>query len=68
MKKLLLTVVLLITTVGCVHQNADITDVNKAIQFCESRGGIKQLRIFAMGTSMVSCANGEQSHLEEVTL
>lgn len=65
--KITLLLVLLITQ-GCFYQIADMTDIKKAQQFCQSKGGVKTIRVSFIGNETVICVDGEQKLLDNVVL
>lgn len=68
MKNILIVLILSFVLSGCYYQKADITDIKKATQFCNDKGGIKHIVINMMGEEHVSCVNGADESLMNVTL
>ncbi len=53
---------------GCLHQNADETDILKALAYCRERGGIKHIRIEFSGNEKAICTNGDGIYLDALIL
>ncbi len=45
---------------GCIYQNVDCTEIAKALQFCESRGGVKRIQEHFIAATYIECWNGDE--------
>lgn len=53
---------------GCFYQTVDITDIKKATQQCEGRGGIKLISSSWVGREVVDCVDGFSQDVNNVVL
>lgn len=56
--KLILVILLTISSTGCVYQSANNTDLRKAVSFCGGVGNIASLTINMFGQEVVKCMDG----------
>lgn len=56
--------ILLLTLSGC-YQVTDITDINKSIDFCKDKGGVKDIRVDMISQEYTACVNGDTIFLSE---
>ena len=62
-KKILLSI-LLLTLSGC-YQVTDITDINKSIDFCKDKSGVKNIIVDMMAQEYTECINGDGIFLHD---
>ena len=65
--KVIAIVIISILLIGC-YQSADITDVLKATQFCEDKGGLKSITVYISGAETASCVNGAAESINKIKL
>ena len=61
-------ILLTLSLSGCIYQKASSVDIEKAISFCSSRGGITNLFIHISGDEVVICKNTEKTNLDKYKL
>jgi hypothetical protein len=53
---------------GCFYQNTNKIDIQKAIKFCGSVGGIYEIKAWWDGKERIKCTDFTSTKTEEVTL
>ena len=66
--RILLILFLMFSLQGCFYQKADITDIKKSLQFCKSRGGIREILIYFDRGEVVYCLNGDREMIDTIKL
>ena len=61
-------ILLTLSLSGCIYQEASSVDIEKAISFCSSKGGIDNLTILVSGDEIVICKNTERTNLARYKL